>query len=77
MPWRFRRGWKFRPAALAGTGMAKKPRIPDPASIIYCVACHKPTNGKGWFGPGCQCEVELNKTTHRAHSISAPRSNWG
>jgi len=56
--------------------MAKNPRIPDSESIIYCIACRKPTNGKGWFGPGCQCEVEKNKGQLRVHSIGTRRSNW-
>jgi len=57
--------------------MTKKPRIPDAASIIYCIACHKPINGKGWFGPGCQCDVDLRAAEHCAHSIGTGRSHWG
>jgi hypothetical protein len=30
-----------------------KKRIPDPETIVYCVECHKPVNGRGWYGPGC------------------------
>lgn len=85
-PWRFGRRWKFEPTArlpysaggpsLYQEGMAKKPRISVPESIINCVACHKPTNGKGWFGPGCQCEIELEKSAPNAHAITTRRSNW-
>jgi len=58
--------------------MAKKPRIPDAQSITYCIACHKPTNGKGWFGPGCQCEIEQSKAERSAHSVGTQRrSHWG
>jgi hypothetical protein len=30
-----------------------RPRIPDPDSIVWCVTCRRPVNGKGWYGPGC------------------------
>jgi len=58
--------------------MPKKPRIPDPLTIIYCIACHKPTNGRGWYGPGCQCEAEFRQAVHATHSIARRRgrTNW-
>ena len=77
--WSSLKGWKSKPAkgisllrrlaTFYADHMAKKPRIPDPISIVYCIACHKPTNGRGWFGPSCQCHVELNKAERGAHSI--------
>lgn len=45
-----------------------KPRIPDPATIIYCVKCRKSINGKGYFGPGCMCDVKLG---------GGPANPWG
>jgi len=56
--------------------MAKKPRIPAAESIIYCVSCHKPTNGKGSFGPECQCEVESRAAKATAHVITTGLPNW-
>lgn len=56
--------------------MAKKPRIPDPASIIYCVTCRKPINGKGWFGPGCMGHEEEREPAPRVagnHWARPPR----
>jgi hypothetical protein len=52
-----------------------KPRIPDAATIIYCVACRKPTNGRGWHGPGCQCQL-AGRTPARSHSagVTLPKA---
>jgi hypothetical protein len=40
---------------------------PDPSTIVYCVACRRPLNGKGWFGPGCQCNDGPRDALRGAH----------
>jgi hypothetical protein len=45
----------------------KKPSIPAPESVIYCIDCRKPTNGKGYFGGECQCNEKLERNL--GHSI--------
>jgi hypothetical protein len=45
---------------------------PDPTTIVYCVSCRKPRNGKGWFGPGCMCDLpKSGSTVDRAHRIGS------
>jgi hypothetical protein len=54
-----------------------KPRIPDAATIIYCVACRKATNGRGWYGPGCQCAIAASHAAEGAHSAGATLNDQG
>lgn len=45
-----------------------RPRIPDPLTVVYCIACRKPQNARGWYGPGCMCDVKTGHGAERAHS---------
>lgn len=49
--------------------MARKSRIPDPLTIIHCISCRLPMNGKGYHGRGCQCDVKPGHAAEKAHSI--------
>jgi hypothetical protein len=41
---------------------------PDPSTIVYCIACRKPMNGKGWFGAECMCDRPAGNALKGAHS---------
>lgn len=50
-----------------------KRRIPDAAELIYCVECRKPTNGRGWHGPGCICGTAGGNALRGAPSVGTMR----
>lgn len=48
-----------------------KPKLPPE---FYCLKCRKSIGGKGWFGPGCMCDVRKgsDKLPHRI-GVEMPR----
>ena len=54
-----------------------RPRIPLTETLIYCIACRKPQNGRGWHGPGCMCELPPADALRGAHGAGTGTRNLG
>jgi hypothetical protein len=45
---------------------------PEPEELVYCVRCRRTRNGKGWYGPGCMCDVPTGRAPI-SHSIKCEK----